>query len=85
MLGIISCMHARYSLYFTLSSIVSSIRFSSIVFGNRIQRIVDLVLKSKLDMQSGLLEVEYEILSCFAIYLEVVQIVYSTNNHISIF
>ena len=59
--------------------------FSGVMFGNRVQRIVDLELKSKLDMQSGLLEVEYEILSCFAIYLEVVQMVYSTNNHISIF
>jgi hypothetical protein len=81
MLGIISCMYARYSLYLTLSSIM----FSSVMFGNRNQRVMDLELNSKLDMQSRSLEVEYEILSCFAIYLEVVQIVYSTNNHISIF
>ena len=59
--------------------------FSSILFSNRNQRVMDLELNSKLDMQSGSLEVEYELLSCFAIYLEVVQIVYSTNNHISIF
>ncbi len=59
--------------------------FSSIVFSNRDQRVMDLKSNSMLDMQSGLLEVEYEILSCFAIHLEVVQTVYSANNHISIF
>jgi hypothetical protein len=44
MLGIISCMHARYSLYLTLSSIISSIMFSSVMFGNGNQRVMDLEL-----------------------------------------
>jgi hypothetical protein len=34
--------------------------FSSIMFSNRSQRVMDLVLDSKLNMQSGLLEVESE-------------------------
>ncbi len=46
--------------------------FSSIMFSNRNRRVMDLELNSKLDMQSGLLEVESEILSCFATHLEVV-------------